>query len=161
MLNYYNRLIEPILAALCDAMKWVFLTQTGRTQGQSIMYFQDHFKLVTIDKIADLGDKMIRNTIMTANEMRSKLGLPPADDPEADKLKNPNMPDQDQGAVPDEPVDPEELEEARKTLLDAGLTEEDLKELSDAEIVELAEKYKSGKLDDEEEEETPQQVASG
>ena len=162
MLNYYNRLIEPILAAICDAMRWVFLTPTGRTQGQSIMYFQDHFKLVTIDKIADLGDKMIRNTIMTANEMRSKLGLPPSEDPEADKLKNPNMPDQDQGMTeePDEPVDPEELEEARKTLLDAGLTEEDLKELSDAEIVELAEKYKSGKLD-EEEEEAPQPEQSG
>ena len=152
MLNYYNRLIEPLLAAICGEMNRKFLTKTGRTQGQAIMYFQDHFKLVTIDKIADLGDKMIRNTIMTANEMRSKLGLPPSDDPEADKLKNPNMPDQDQaGAAPDEPVDPEELEEARKTLLDAGLTEKDLSELSDAEIVELAERYKSGNLDDEEE----------
>ena len=64
------------------------------------------------------------------------------------------------GAEPEEPVDPEELEEARKTLLDAGLTEEDLKELSDAEIVELAEKYKSGNLDDEEEE-APQPEPSG
>ena len=153
MLNYYNRLIEPILAALCDELKRKFLTKTGRTQGQSIMYFQDHFKLVTIDKIADLGDKMIRNEIMTANEMRSKIGLPPANDPAADKLRNPNMPQsEDSGEAPDEPVDPKELEEARKTLLDAGLTEQDLSELSDAEIVELAERYKNDDLEDEEEE---------
>ena len=152
MLNYYNRLIEPLLAALCDAMKYVFLTKTGRTKGQSIMYFQDHFKLATIDKIADLGNKMIRNEIMTANEMRAKLGLPPADDPAADKLRNPNMPQNEDSGQPDEPVDPEELEEARTTLLDAGLNEQDLSELSDAEIVELAERYKSGNLEDDEEE---------
>ena len=154
MLNYYNRLIEPILSAICDEMKRKFLTKTGRTQGQSVMYFQDHFKLATIDKIADLGDKMIRNEIMTANEMRSKIGLPPVDDPAADKLRNPNMPQsEDSGEQPDEPVDPEELEEAKKTLLDAGLTEKDLSELSDAEVVELAERYKNNELDEEEGEE--------
>jgi hypothetical protein len=156
MLNYNNRIIEPILSALCNEMKRKFLTKTGRTQGQSIMYFQDHFKLATIDKIADLGDKMIRNEIMTANEMRSKLGLPPADDPAADKLRNPNMPQsEDSGEQPEEPVDPEELEEAKKVLLDAGLTEKDLSELTDAEVVELAERYKTGNLEDEEEEAPP------
>lgn len=152
MLNYYNRLIEPILAALCDEMKRKFLTKTGRTQGQSIMYFQDHFKLVTIDKIADLGDKMIRNEIMTANEMRSKIGLPPASDPAADELRNPNMPQPEDGEAEEEPVDPKELEEAKKILLDAGLSDKDLSELSDQEIVELAERYKNNDLDDEEEE---------
>ena len=62
------------------------------------------------------------------------------------------MPQQkDSGATPpDEEVDPEELEEARKTLLDAGLTEKDLSELTDAEIVELAERYRNNELDDEE-----------
>jgi len=143
MLRYYSGTIEPILNAICDEMIRKFLTKTGRTQGQSIMYFQDHFKLVPADKMADLGDKFIRNEIMTANEVRSKLGLPPADDPKADELRNPNMPEQEDSGMMDEedPVDPEELSEARQTLLDAGLTEDDLSGLSDNEIVDLAEEY--------------------
>lgn len=148
MLNYYNRTIEPILAAICDEMKRKFLTKTGRTQGQSIMYFQDHFKLVPVNNIADIADKFTRNEILTANEIRSIIGLLPSEDPKADELRNSNMPQQDE--APSEPeVDPEELEEARTTLLNAGLTEEDLSELSDAEIVELAEKYKNDELEDE------------
>lgn len=146
MLRYYSGTIEPILNAICDEMIRKFLTKTARTQGQSIMYFQDHFKLVPAEKMADLGDKFIRNEIMTANEVRAKLGLPPADDPKADELRNPNMPDQmdpgmEEEQEPEEPVDPEELEEARQTLLDAGLDEGDLEGLSDNEIVDLAEEY--------------------
>jgi len=144
MLRYQNGTIEPILNAICEEMIRKFLTKTARTQGQSIMYFQDHFKLVPADKMADLGDKFIRNEIMTANEVRAKLGLPPADDPKADELRNPNMPEEmDSGmsGEEDEPVDPEELEEARETLLNAGLNEDDLKGLSDSEIVDLAEEY--------------------
>ena len=93
--------------------------------------------------MADLGDKFIRNEIMTANEVRAKLGLPPADDPKADELRNPNMPEEEDSGLPEEPVDPEELEEARSTLLKAGLSEDDLKGLSDNEIVDLAEEYNS------------------
>ena len=144
MLRYQNGTIEPILNAICDEMIRKFLTKTARTQNQSIMYFQDHFKLVPADKMADLGDKFIRNEIMTANEVRAKLGLPPADDPKADELRNPNMPEEMDSGLPEgeeEPVDPEELEEARETLLNAGLNEDDLKGLSDSEIVDLAEEY--------------------
>jgi hypothetical protein len=59
----------------------------------------------------------------------------------------------------EEPVDPEEVEEARKTLLDAGLTEDDLKDLSDNEIVDLAEEYtnQNGK---EPEDEVPRQSSA-
>ncbi len=149
MLNYYNRTIEPILAALCDEMKRKFLTKTGRTQGQSIMFFQDHFKLVPVNNIADIADKFTRNEIMTANEIRSVIGMLPSEDPKADELRNSNMPQQEQ---PPAEVDPEELEEARKTLLDAGLTEKDLADLSDEEVVELAERYRNNDLDEEEEE---------
>lgn len=154
MLNYYNRLIEPLLAAICDEMKRKFLTKTGRTQGQSIMYFQDHFKLVPVNNIADIADKFTRNEIMTANEIRSVIGMMPSDDPKADKLRNSNMPQQDDGppSEEEEPVDPEELEEAKKTLLEAGLTEKDISELSESEIVELAERYKNGDLEEDEEE---------
>ena len=130
--------------AICDEMSRKFLTKTARTQGQLITFFQDHFKLVPAEKMADLGDKFIRNEIMTANEVRSKLGLPPADDPKADELRNPNMPQEmDSGdpSMEEEPVDPEELEEARQTLLDAGLNEDDLQGLSDNEVIDLAEEY--------------------
>lgn len=157
MLNYYNRVIEPLLAAICDELKRKFLTKTGRTRGQSVMYFQDHFKLVPVNNIADIADKFTRNEIMTANEIRSVIGMKPSDDPKADELRNSNMPQSEDVSVmaPDEPVDPEELEEARTTLLDAGLTEDDLKDLTDAEIVELAERYRNNELEDEEEGQAP------
>jgi len=155
MLNYYNRTIEPILAAICDEMKRKFLTKTGRTQGQSIMYFQDHFKLVPVNNIADIADKFTRNEIMTANEIRSIIGMLPSEDPKADELRNSNMPQPEDGAegqgTPEEPVDPEELEKARSDLLKAGLTEQDLSTLTDSEIVKLAEKLRNNELDDEDE----------
>ena len=148
MLNYYNRTIEPILAAICDEMKRKFLTKTGRTQGQSIMYFQDHFKLVPVNNIADIADKFTRNEIMTANEIRSIIGMLPSEDPKADELRNSNMPQQEDAPTM-QPVDPEQLEESRKVLLDAGLTEKDLEDLRDDEIVELAERYKNNELEEE------------
>ena len=154
MLNYYNRCIEPILAAICDEMRRKFLTKTGRTQGQSIMYFQDHFKLVPVNNIADIADKFTRNEILTANEVRAIIGMLPSEDPKADELRNSNMPQQDDAPAM-EPVDPEELEDAKKTLLDAGLSEADLKELRDDEIVELAQRYKNGELEEEEAEAPP------
>lgn len=150
MLNYYNRTIEPILAALCEEMQRKFLTKTARTQRQAIMFFQDHFKLVPVNNIADIADKFTRNEILTANEIRSILGIKPSDDPKADELRNSNMPIQDQEPMAEAPVDPEELEEARKVLLDAGLNEQDLSELSDNEIIELAERYQNGTLEEEE-----------
>ena len=159
MLRYQNGTIEPILNTICEEMIRKFLTKTARTQGQSIMYFQDHFKLVPADKMADLGDKFIRNEIMTANEVRAKLGLPPADDPKADELRNPNMPAEEDSGIEEEPVDPEEVEEARQTLLDAGLNEDDLKGLSDSEIVDLAEEYKN-QNGEEPEEKVPRQSSA-
>lgn len=155
MLNYYNRIVEPILAAFCEEMRRKFLTKTARTQGQSIMYFQDHFKLVPVNNIADIADKFTRNEILTANEVRSILGMKPSDDPKADELRNSNMPQPEEGGAPPEEVDPEELEQAREELLKAGLTEDDLKELKDYEIVELAEKLKNGTLGEEDEGEAP------
>lgn len=142
MLNYYSGTIEPILDAICDEFNRKFLTKTARTQKQRVMYFRDPFKLVQVEKMADLGDKLIRNEITTANEIRAKLGLPPSDDPKADELRNPNMPAQEDVPMEDEaPVDPGELKEARQTLLDAGLSEDDLTGLSDQEIVDLADEY--------------------
>lgn len=162
-LNYFNGTIEPILTAICEEMVRKFLTKTARTKRQSIMFFQDHFKLVPVNNIADIADKFTRNEILTANEIRSILGIKPSEDPKADELRNSNMPIQDQepAAEEEEPVDPEELKEARQMLLDAGLNEDDLKDLSDSEIVDLAEEHEQnqngGESEETEESEEPEQ----
>lgn len=93
MLNYNNRTVEPILRAFVEAILRTFLTKTARTQGQSIEFSRDPFKLVPISQLSEIGDKMLRNAILTANEFRGILGFRPMDDPNADKLTNPNMPD--------------------------------------------------------------------
>lgn len=92
MLNYQTRIIKPLLKAVTEAMKRRFLSKTARTQGQSIEYYLDPFSLVPVGKIADIADKLSRNAILSANEMRSILGFPPSDDEKADKLVNNNMP---------------------------------------------------------------------
>lgn len=91
MLNYQNRTTEPIIAAIAYEFKRKFLTKTGRTQGQSIEYFRDPFRLMPVSQIAEIADKFVRNTIMTPNEMRQKIGMKPAADPNADQLRNPNI----------------------------------------------------------------------
>lgn len=91
MLNYYNRTIEPIMAAIVDEMKRKFLTKTARSQKQTILMFRDPFKLVPVDKIADIADTFTRNEIMTSNEIRQIVGMKPADDPSADELRNKNL----------------------------------------------------------------------
>lgn len=91
MLNYYSRTIEPIMSAIVDEMKRKFLTKTARTQGQSIMFFRDPFKLVPVDNIAEIADKFTRNEIMSSNEIRQVIGMKPSDDPRADELVNKNL----------------------------------------------------------------------
>lgn len=92
MLNYHQRTIKPIMTAITQAMKRSFLTKAARSQGHSLEFYKDPFQLIPIGKIAEIGDKFTRNEIMTANELRSVIGLKPSDNPEADKLKNSNMP---------------------------------------------------------------------
>lgn len=91
MLNYYNRTVEPIASAIVDNMKKSFLTKTAITQGQSIMFFKDAFKLVPVNNIADIADKFTRNEILTSNEIRGIIGFKPSNDPNADKLLNKNI----------------------------------------------------------------------
>jgi len=91
MNNYFSRTIEPIMNAIVEEMRRKFLSKTARTQGQSIMYFRDPFKLAPISSIAELADKFTRNEIMTANEVRQAIGMKPSDDPRSDELKNANI----------------------------------------------------------------------
>lgn len=91
LVNYYNRTIEPILSAITDSMKRVFLTKTARSQGQSIMAIRDPFKLVPAAQLAELADKFTRNEIVTSNEFRGVIGMKPSADPKADELRNKNL----------------------------------------------------------------------
>lgn len=91
MLNYNNRTIEPFISAIADEMKRKFLSRTARTQGQSIMYFREPFKLVPVNSVAEIADKFTRNEIMTANEIRQVIGMKPSKDPKADELRNSNI----------------------------------------------------------------------
>lgn len=94
-LNYYNRTIDPILCAIVDAMKWSFLTKTARTQGQSIMFFRDPFRLVPVTNLADIADRFTRNEILSSNEIRAIIGYKPVNTSRAEELSNKNMPVQD------------------------------------------------------------------
>lgn len=91
MLNYYNRTVEPIMAAIAMEMRRKFLTKTARTQGQSIIYYRQPFKLVPVSQIAEIADKLTRNEIMSPNELRAILGYRPSKDPKADELRNRNI----------------------------------------------------------------------
>lgn len=131
MLNYNNRIVEPILSVIADEMKRKFLSQTARTQGQSISYFRDPFKLAPMNEIAEIADKLTRNEIMTSNEFRQKLGMKPADDPKADQLVNSNIsqpesamepPMEDPGAMEDPSMSAEQPVDA--SLAVGDLTEE-------------------------------------
>ena len=113
MLNYYNRTIEPIVSAIVDEMKRKFLTKTARSQGQSILFFRDPFKLVPVNDIAEIADKFTRNEILTSNEIRQIIGIKPSEDPKADELRNSNIAEAKQDRTLEKTVS-ESLEEGGK-----------------------------------------------
>lgn len=91
MTNFYNQTIEPLVSAVVDEMKRKFLTKTARSQGQSIESYRDPLKSISASKLVEMGDPLTRNAIMTSNEIRSELGLPPSAEPIADELSNKNL----------------------------------------------------------------------
>lgn len=105
MLNYINRTVEPIVAAIADEFNRKFLTKTARTQRQRIVYFNDIFKLATLDSIAANGSQLVTSEVVTRNELRQKLGYKPVDDQAADQLMNPNINPHGSGDVSQEGYD--------------------------------------------------------
>lgn len=91
MLNYRNGTIEPILSAITDEMIRKFLTKTARTQGQTLKFIQDPFRLVPVNDMAEIADKFTRNEILSPNELRAILGVSPVEDDRADELRNRNL----------------------------------------------------------------------
>ena len=100
MLNYNNRIVEPIVSAIVDEMKRKFLTKTARSQRQSVVSFREPFKLVPVNDIAEIADKFTRNEILTSNEIRQIIGMKPSNDPKADQLVNSNISQPTDGAMP-------------------------------------------------------------
>lgn len=112
MINYYNRTVEPVLRAITEALIRTFLTKTARSQGHSVEFARDPFKLVPISQLAEIADKMTRNAILSSNEFRAIMGYRPSNDPGADKLVNKNLPEAQtpiasgqtpEGMTPDKP----------------------------------------------------------
>lgn len=108
MVNYYSRTIEPLLSAAVNEIKRKFLTKTARTQKQSIKFFRNPFKLVPVNTLAEMADKLTRNEIMSSNEIRQEIGLKPSADPKADELRNKNL------SEPKEEVESEEVKILKK-----------------------------------------------
>lgn len=96
MRGYYNRTIDPIIDGIIAEMSRKFLTKTARTQGQILEAYRDPFTLVPVEQIAEIGDKLKRNAILTTNEIRSIIGYKRSNAPQADELYNPNMPTEQQ-----------------------------------------------------------------
>lgn len=98
MQNYYNRTVEPVVTVIIEEARRKFLTKTARSQGQTIMGFRDAFRLIPANELADVADTFTRNEIVTSNEFRSKIGMKPSKAPNANELRNKNMP------LPEAPV---------------------------------------------------------
>lgn len=106
MNNYYERTIEPLVAAVTDELTRKFFAANAKTRGKKIMCFNDPFRFVPTSKIPDLADKLIRNEILTSNEFRANLGYKPADK-EHDELNNPNL-NKEKEPVSATPTEPDE-----------------------------------------------------
>ena len=100
MLNYQNKTVEPLASTITDEFKRKFLTKTARTQGQSVMFFTEPFRITPVSQIAEIADKFTRNEILTSNEIRQIIGIKPSDDPKADELHNSNLNQEKQGNEP-------------------------------------------------------------
>jgi len=96
MLNYFNRTVEPIIVAFIEAMQRSFIGTKRTKAGERIQFYKEPFKLVPISQLAEIVDKLRRNAIVSPNEVRDWLGLPPSDDPNADSTANSNMPQEGQ-----------------------------------------------------------------
>ena len=126
MLNYMNRTIEPIVSAISEEFNRKFLTKTARSQRQRVMYFNDLFKLVTLDTVASAGAQLVASEIATRNEVRQLIGFKPAEEQLADQLMNPNInpqtgePLEEEAPLPEEGTVPEDAAEEDEAAVPLG-----------------------------------------
>lgn len=91
MQNYFTRVIEVIVSAIVDEMNRKYLFKESSEDKEAIVMFRDPFRLIPVDSISKIADTFTRNEIMTANEIRSKIGLKPRPEATADQLHNANI----------------------------------------------------------------------
>ena len=94
MTNYLNRTLKPIIRAIAENMDRSFLSKTARSQGQAIRFYSNPLEMIPPTKLAEMADSLTRNEVLTSNDFRGLLALPPSTDPRADELVNKNMPQQ-------------------------------------------------------------------
>ena len=111
MARYFSGTVEVILTAITEEMSRKYLTQTARTQGQTIRFFRDPFKLVPVNTLAEMSDKLTRNEILTSNEMRSIIGYKPDSNPRSDQLVNKNLKQKEEDVNTTQTSNKEEEEE--------------------------------------------------
>lgn len=110
MTNYYNRTVEPIVTSMIDEMTRKFVRGKNRETGEplhtdeQILMFRDPFKLIPVEKVAEIADKFTRNEIATSNEIRAVVGWKPSNDPKADELRNANLNHPDEAEQPTAPT---------------------------------------------------------
>lgn len=92
MNNYFNRTVMPVVDAIVEGMNRIFIGANGVKRSEAIQSFRDHFKFTSVKDLAEAVDVLSRNEVATPNEVRPWFGLPPSEDPKADKLVNSNMP---------------------------------------------------------------------
>ena len=91
MNNYYQRTLTPILDSTVSEISRKWISRTAYSQGQRMQWFRDPFKFVPMTEMADLVDKLSRNEILAANEIRQSIGYPASADPGASELRNKNI----------------------------------------------------------------------
>lgn len=110
MINYNSRVIAPILSAFANEMKRKFLTKTARTQGHSIMFFNEPLRLVPISKLADVAEKFVGNEILSPNDLRTVAGFKPVKDEKADELRNRRLNQPNEGSeTPEQALVPDSI----------------------------------------------------
>ena len=91
------------------------------------MAFRDPFKLVPVDNIAEIADKLTRNEILTSNEVRQIIGYKPSDDPKADQLRNSNISQAKQDISPVQSLEPSnvstEQSKSLESLMNTAISE--------------------------------------
>ena len=72
-------------------MTTTFIGEEGRENNETVMFFRDPFRLITVSEIAKIADIFTRNEILSTNDIRAIIGLRPSSDPAADELRNKNL----------------------------------------------------------------------
>lgn len=89
MANYYTRTVYPVVESIVEAMRIAFIDPASKTE---IYYARATMALVTMETLGKVVDALSRNEVVTPNEVRHWIGLPPSKNPKADELINSNMP---------------------------------------------------------------------